>query len=81
MSKKKKLNREIRLRYEKEKQIAENPDMCFCDEPEYDESKPIGETEKIYYSPYDYELKNPFSLPIYKCNKCNKKHILQILWA
>lgn len=22
--------------------------MCFCDEPEYDESKPIGETEKIY---------------------------------
>lgn len=59
----------------------ENPDMCFCDEPEYDESKPIGETEKIYYSPYDYELKNPFSLPIYKCNKCNKKHISQILWA
>lgn len=55
--------------------------MCFCDEPEYDESKPIGETEKIYYSPYDYELKNPFSLPIYKCNKCNKKHISQILWA
>lgn len=56
MSKKKKLNKEIRLRYEKEKQIAENPDMCFCDETEYDESKPI--------MIMNYELKNPFSLPI-----------------
>lgn len=73
---KKEQNRQIRLKYEKEREIKENPNICFCDEPNYDENKPIGETEKVYYSIYDYNRKKPFSLPIYKCNKCNKNYIM-----
>ena len=62
-------NRQIRLKYEKEREMKENPDKCFCDEPDIDENEPIGETEKVYYSKYDYKYENPFSLPIFKCNK------------
>jgi hypothetical protein len=50
----KKINREIRLRYEREKEISENPSACFCEEPDYDENAPIGETEKVFYSKFDY---------------------------
>ena len=79
MSKKKKLNREIRLRLEKEKLIKQYPEDCFCDDPEYDENNPIGETDKTYYSIYDYDRKNPFSLPIYKCNKCGKNIVMVVV--
>lgn len=81
MSNKKKLNREIRQRYEREREMEQNPDTCFCEEPDYDEKQPIGETGKVYYSIYDYKGENPFSLPIYKCNKCGKNHVLVLVYA
>lgn len=78
---KKELNRQIRLKHKKEKEIEENPNLCFCDDPDYDEKQPIGNTEKIYYSIYDYNRESPFSLPIYRCNKCGKKLTLPFAQA
>ncbi len=69
---KKENNKQIRLKYKKEKDMKEYPDTCFCDEPDYDENIPIGETDKTFYYKFDYNHKNPFSLPIFKCNKCGK---------
>jgi len=77
----KKRNKEIRLKYEKQKLIKENPNDCFCDDPEYDENNPIGETGKIFHSKYDYNKENPFSLPIFKCKKCGKRYIQVIVEA
>jgi len=77
MSNKKKLNKEIRRRYELEMEIKENPDDCFCGELLGKEANcnwdnPIGETPKEYYSPYDYKREHPYSCKIYKCNRCGK---------
>jgi len=79
--KQKSKNRQIREKYEKQKLIEENPNTCFCDEPEYDMDKPIRETPKEYYSKYDWHHENPFSLPIYRCSKCGKEHILIVAQA
>jgi len=54
--------------------MAENPDLC-CEEPEYS-TEPIGETEKVYFSKFDFKQEEPFSLPIHRCEKCGKKVIL-----
>ena len=75
MSNKKELNRQVRLKHKKELEINENPDTCFCEEPDYDDSSPVGETKKEYYSIYDYKCEYPYSLPIYKCNKCGKEYV------
>ena len=34
-------NRQIRLKYEKEREMKENPDKCFCDEPEIDDENDL----------------------------------------
>ena len=81
MSNKKKLNTEIRQRHEMEMEIKANPDICFCEEPEYDINNPIDETGMVYYSIYDFNKENPISLPIFKCNKCNKKYVMFIAEA
>jgi hypothetical protein len=68
----KKRNKEIRNRLEREQEMRDNPDLCFCDEPIYSK-EPIGKTEKVFFSKFDFKEETPFSLPIHKCDKCGKK--------
>lgn len=75
----KQINKQIRLNELKQIEMLKYPDDCFCDEPAYDETNPIGETEKEYYQPYDYQKERPFSLPIFRCEKCGKKIVTVVV--
>jgi hypothetical protein len=80
-NKNKELKRKYKEKIQREKEIKKNPNACFCDKSEADESNYIGETEKIYYSKYDFNKKRPFSLPIYKCINCEKLITMQVAEA
>lgn len=82
----KKRNKAIRAKYELQKQMVENPDWCWCDKKlglpadvDYDKDEPIGMTEPIDGFPR-WNSKG-YTVPIYKCKRCGKKHDLQIAFA
>lgn len=52
MSKNKKRNKEIREKHNLEQKIQDNPEWCYCDEPDYDINNPIGRTEPIDGFPF-----------------------------
>ena len=58
----KKRNKEIRQRLEIEKEKLKNPNFCFCDEPDFDINKPIGQKDTVHYTKYDYYSENPIFL-------------------
>jgi hypothetical protein len=77
MSNKKQINKEIRAKYAKQEEIKQNPDLCFCDDPEYDD-EPIGQTEPV--DGFPYWNSTGFTEPIYFCKKCGKKHIVKLAY-
>lgn len=83
MSHNKKRNREIRRKYELQKEMLENPNDCFCEdlglEPDYDSNCPIGNTEPIDEFPFPHS--KGYSQEIYLCKRCGKEYIIRIAYA
>lgn len=82
----KKRNKKIREKHELKLMIENNPDWCWCEEilskpadVDYENDLVIGETEPIDGFPY-YESKS-YTLPLYKCKRCGKKHAISIVIA
>lgn len=71
-------NRELQKKIEEEKYRLENPDECFCDEPEYDETTFFKLTDPIDGFPY-WNSKG-FQQSIYICKKCGKYYEQKICY-
>jgi len=75
----------IKAAAELKQQMIDYPQYCYCFEtqgkdPNCDYDSPIGVTEKLT----GYHLDGTsytFTLPIFKCKRCGKKHILTIVSA
>lgn len=82
---KKQENNKIRLISEKEQEMLDYPDYCYCDfllgltpDVDFELDSPIGETEPIDGYPYYNSV--GYTAPIYKCKRCEKMHVLQIAY-
>ena len=85
MSHNKKRNKEIRRKFELEKEMSENPDWCYCFEKlgveediDYFNDIPIGETDPI--DGYPHPESKGYTQNIYLCKRCGKKHILYLAY-
>jgi hypothetical protein len=77
----KKENKEIYKRVKLEEQKKLHPNECFCESPTYTDKDYIKETNKTYYSKFDYYKTNPFSLRVFKCQNCGKEYTEQMIEA
>lgn len=82
---KKQENNKIRLISEKEQEMLDYPDYCYCGfllgldaDIDFELDSPIGETEPIDGYPYYNSV--GYTAPIYKCKRCEKMHVLQIAY-
>lgn len=66
-------NREIRKKLLEDKIKQENPDLCFCKNPSYNENEVVGWTDPI--DGFPYHNSTCYTEPIFVCKNCNKKII------
>jgi len=77
--------KEIKATAKLKQEMLDHPDLCYCFEtldkaPNCDYDSPIGYTEKIVDNYLD-GTQFTFRLPIFKCKRCGKKHIVSIVKA
>lgn len=85
MSNRKKKNNEISKRVQLKWDIERNPDWCWCKETldldadvDYEKDFAIDETDPI--DGYPHPESTNYSLPIFKCKRCGKKHTLPVAY-
>jgi hypothetical protein len=78
-------NKTIRQKYELKQEMEKYPEYCYCEETlglepdiDYENDKPIGMTETA--DGFPYWNSTGYTVPIYLCKRCNKKHIVKIAY-